>query len=637
MKKLATAFFVLLGFSVSAQTIFHYGNDSVSAEEFLRAWNKNNTGARTEKAFREYLDLYVNSRLKIKEATENGYDTLPQMVADLNNLRQQILPSYLNDQEGTERLVNEAFTRSQKDIHLAHIFIPLQQGMEKANAALAEIRNGKEFSTVAKLYSADPSVQNNGGDIGWITVFSLPYELENIAYTTPVGKSSDVYASNAGYHIIKNLGERRAKGKMKASQILLAFPPGSDEQTREEIRKRADSIYKRLKSGDDFGMLATLFSNDVISAAANGQMQEFGIGQYDPQFENLVFNLQKDGEMTQPFLSAHGYHIVKRNSRKQVQAKLDEELKQDLQMRVEQSDRMAIVRKELIQKQLRNVKISTSDFSPQNLWAYSDSILNYQSPGRTLPINSSTVLMEVGDKNITASDWISFAQSFRYKPDGSGLKTYPQLYEEFTEALAMDHYQSHLEDFNPEFARQLQEFKEGNLFFEIMQKQVWGPAQTDTTALKNYFNQHQSRYHWKKSADAVIFYAGDPSSAKSFRDQLLKSPSAWNRLAEQFSENIAADSSRFELAQIPNPKNQELKAGTITPLLINKTDQSTSFAYVIRLRNKTGARSFEEAKGMVINDYQSELEKNWIASLKKKYPVRMNEKLIEEMVKQKSF
>ena len=141
----------------------------------------------------------------------------------------------------------------------------------------------------------------------------------------------------------------------------------------------------------------------------------------------------------------------------------------------------------------------------------------------------------------------------------------------------------------------------------------------------------------EKSADAVIFYAGDPSSAKSFRDQLLKSPSAWNRLAEQFSENIAADSSRFELAQIPNPKNQELKAGTITPLLINKTDQSTSFAYVIRLRNKTGARSFEEAKGMVINDYQSELEKNWIASLKKKYPVRMNEKLIEEMVKQKSF
>ncbi|HEY0356189.1 MAG TPA: peptidylprolyl isomerase, partial [Flavisolibacter sp.] len=573
MKKLATAFFVLLGFSVSAQTIFHYGNDSVSAEEFLRAWNKNNTGARTEKAFREYIDLYVNSRLKIKEATENGYDTLPQMIADLNNLRQQILPSYLNDQEGTGRLVNEAFTRSQKDIHIAHIFIPLQQGIDKANAALAEIRNGKEFSTVAKAYSADPSVQNNGGDIGWITVFSLPYELENIAYSTPVGKSSDVYASNAGYHIIKNLGERRAKGKMKASQILLAFPPGADEPTRQEIRKRADSIYNRLKSGDDFGMLATLFSNDVISAAANGQMQEFGIGQYDPQFENLVFNLQKDGEMTQPFLSAHGYHIVKRNSRKPAQSKLDEELKQDLQMRVEQSDRMAIVRKEFIQKQLRNVKISTPDFNPQNLWAYSDSILNYQSPGRALPINSSTVLMKVGDKDITVSDWISFAQSFRYKADGSGLKTYPQLYEEFTEALVMDYYQNHLEDFNPEFARQLQEFKEGNLFFEIMQKQVWGPAQTDTTALKNYFNQHQSRYHWKKSADAVIFYAGDPSSAKSFRDQLLKSPSAWNRLAEQFSENIAADSSRFELAQIPNPKNQELKAGTITPLLINKTDQ----------------------------------------------------------------
>src|SRR5215216_5250029 len=155
MKRLLTAFFVLLSFSLSAQTIFYYGNDSVSVKDFLRAYQKNNTGLRTEKAFRDYLDLYIASRLKIKEAEDLRYDTLPQMIVDLDNLRQQILPSYLNDKEGTARLVGEAFLRSQKDIHIAHIFIgqsvsvSAEELRTRAYAALDEIKTGKDFATVA--------------------------------------------------------------------------------------------------------------------------------------------------------------------------------------------------------------------------------------------------------------------------------------------------------------------------------------------------------------------------------------------------------------------------------------------------------------------------------------------------------
>ena len=643
MKLLATALLMVLTISLKAQTIFNYGNDAVSREEFMRAWHKNNTGEKSEKAFREYLDLYINSRLKIKEAKEKGYDTLPQIVADLNNLRQQILPAYLVNKEATNKLVNEAFERSQKDLHMAHIFISASPAngtdpkRKKAEEALEAIRNGKDFEAVARQYSEDPSVQSNGGDMGWITVFSLPYELEHIAYTTPVGRYSDIFQSSAGYHILKNLGERRARGKMKAAQILLAFPPDADEKTREEIKNRADSVYIRLQKGDDFGQLAALLSNDVVSAAANGQMQVFGIGQYDIRFENAAFELNSDGAYTKPFLTGYGYHIVKRISKTPPPAKLNDEYQVELQAKVEISDRMNKVRRELIRSQMKDVKITGPAFDHQTLWAYSDSVLNYQPPGKPIPIQATSVLMQVGDKKITAADWISFAQAFRYKTDGSGLKTYSQLFDEFVEALAIDYYQNHLEDFNEEFARQLQEFKEGNLFFEIMQKEVWGPAQTDTASLRKFFNENRSGYHWKPGADAVVFYATDEASAKEFRDQLIKAPAEWNRLTARFSDNVAADSSRFELSQIPNPSKQKLKPGSITSLLVNKMDQSTSFAYIIMLHNKTEPRRFEESRGMVINDYQAELEKNWLAELKKKYPVKLNTGVIEQIVKEKSY
>src|SRR6187401_3219405 len=123
MKKLLTAFFVLGSFSLPAQTLFHYGDDSVSAKEFLKAYQKNNTGTKSEKAFREYLDLYIASRLKIREAKAERYDTLPQIAADLENLRHQITPAYINDKNAVGKLVDEAFVRSQKDIRLSHIFI----------------------------------------------------------------------------------------------------------------------------------------------------------------------------------------------------------------------------------------------------------------------------------------------------------------------------------------------------------------------------------------------------------------------------------------------------------------------------------------------------------------------------------
>ena len=142
---------------------------------------------------------------------------------------------------------------------------------------------------------------------------------------------------------------------------------------------------------------------------------------------------------------------------------------------------------------------------------------------------------------------------------------------------------------------------------------------------------------WKQSADAVIFYATDAASAQMFLKELKKNPKNWNSLTSQFAEKIAADSSRLELTQIPNPSKAELKPGTITTLLTNKTDNTVSFAYIVRNYSTTAQRSFAEARGLVINDYQVELEKNWLNELRQKYPVKINEAVLEDLVKNRKY
>jgi peptidyl-prolyl cis-trans isomerase SurA len=634
MKKLLTAFCLTAAFSAPAQTLFTYGKDAVAVPDFVQAFQKNNQGPATEKALKEYLDLYISSRLKIKEARAMGYDTLPQLIADGANLRQQILPAYLNDRESMEKLVKEAFNRSQKDLQVAHIFIAASAGADAKKDAVLQALAKRDFATVAKEFSDDPSAKSNSGNLGWITAFSLPYELETLAYSTSVGKISAPYRSKAGYHILKTGGERKAMGQIKAAQLLLAVPPTSSEADKTKLKKTADSLYARLQAGDDFGKLAAAFSNDVVSAASAGQMTEFGVGEYDPLFETAVINLPKDGAISRPFLTTHGYHIVKRIKVLPVAAKLDEETKEALRKRIEQSDRAGLVKAALAQKVLKNTGYQRLPFSDAELQAYTDSVLSFQVPKISVSLTAATPLLKMGKEAITVAQWTEFAQGARLKRDGTGAKPHAQLWDEFVEATALNYYQDHLEDFNEDFRRQITEFAEGNLFFEIMQRQVWTPAQTDSAALAAYFQQHKSNYNWKESADAVLFYASEEAAAKAFHTALRQKPSEWRTVLLNFSEQITADSNRFEVTQLPVESKQRLAPGAVIGPVVNKADNTVLLAYVLKLHPQPEPRSFAEAKGLVINDYQAQLEKEWLQQLKKKYPVTVNEKEWSSMVKQ---
>ena len=198
-------------------------------------------------------------------------------------------------------------------------------------------------------------------------------------------------------------------------------------------------------------------------------------------------------------------------------------------------------------------------------------------------------------------------------------------------SVAMDYYRKHLEQFNNEFRYQMDEFRDGNLFFEIMQREVWNKSQADSTELEALYNKDSKKYMWKQSADAVVFFCSDQSISKIVYDAIKKDPSEWQKNIEPFAEKVVADSGRYEWPQIPTAVKTTFIPGMLTQPLINKNDNTASFAYIIKVFTQPTQRSFSEARSLVIGDYQKQLEEQWVATLKKKYPVVINQKALAEI------
>jgi peptidyl-prolyl cis-trans isomerase SurA len=635
-------FFMLLSSALPAQTLFTYDGRSVSKEDFLKAYSKNNTNEKpSERSYKEYLELYIRYKLKVQAALDMQLDTLPNQRSELQNFRQQVAESYLKDDASMEKLVNEAFTRGQKDIHLAHIFIALPAGSdpadtskayEKALTAYNALKKGKKFSEAAATWSEDPSAKVNGGDIGFITLFTLPYELETLAYSTPQGQISKTYHSKGGYHIFKNLGERKALGKIRAAQILIAFPLNPTVDAREDCRHRADSIYNLLQKGGDFAQLAKTYSGDNLSYQSGGELPEFGIGRYDSAFETNAFALERDGAISRPFATSFGYHIVKRLSRSPFPGSFDQESAAQLKQQVAADARAEVSRQVLLNRIYQQTGMKRSGFSESELWTFTDSAMKNMGLNAYRSLTSSSVLLSFPQQEFRVQNWLDYVRTVK----GSGKwrnSSYKIVFDQFIGRTAMDYYRSHLEEYNKDFAFQLNEFKEGNLLFEVMQRKVWDKASTDSAGLHKYYNAHQDRYWWESSADALLFTCSSERSAQSLRTLITSNPNGWRKYTDSAGTTVQVDSGRYEISQIPTLEKATPGAHTLTPDIINKGDNSISFAYILNVYPGRSPRNYRDARGFVINDYQTWLEEEWIASLKKKYPVSVDEKVFASLTK----
>ena len=628
MKTLKLAFaFACVSTISQAQTIFTYGNKQVSKQEFLTAFEKNpGSAAERKKSLTEYLDLYINFKLKVQAAYDAKLNNSETFKNESNNFKRQLAESLINDEADEKKLIAEAYERSKKDIHAAQIFIDYSNdtaaALVQAEKAYNLLKQGKSFEEVLNQFSNDDNNKKTKGDIGFITVFSLPYAIESEIYNLKAGQYSAPYKGKYGYHIFKNVGERKALGRRKVAQIMLALPSDADESSIKAKQIVADTIYQQLLRGYKFENLVSQYSNDLHTASNNGVLPEVGIGHYDEQFEQKMYNLKRIGDYSAPFKSAYGFHILKLVEISEPAVSVEEDIY--IKQKIEGGDRLAQSKNNRQKKWQLLIKYKKAHYNENAVYAYVDSFLNGKSLTSFGKNADSVLLFSFAKANIYAKDFQTYSSMLIHS--GNSLSTKPMNVQmkEFEKLKCLEYYRDHYEEFNPAVNKQIKEFEEANLLFVAMDKNVWSKATEDSAGLKKFYLQHSDKYFWNKGVSGILITVNNKDVAKELSAKVKENTAGWRATVSSYGGIASADSARYEYDNLPVKQKPEPSVGFITTPEKSETDELYSFFVVTKVHETTDRRSFEEAKGLVINDYQNQLEAKWIIALKLKYPVHIN-------------
>ncbi len=613
-----------------AQTLFTYGTHTVSKKEFLDAYNKNpDTTTDKEQSLKDYLDLYINFRLKLQAAYDEKANTNADLISEAENFKSQLAENYINQQADITQLLHEAFVRSRKDILLQQVFVKYQgndtmQAYATIQKAYTDLKAGKSFEDVTTSYSTDSSVKSAYGNVGYITVFTLPYNLETFIYNIKPGSYSGIYKSNAGYHIFKNVSERPALGRRKIEQLLFNLYPGYNSEQELVIKHTADSIYGLLQKGVPFEPLFSVYGHTSYEQGPN--IMEVKVGDYDANFEEQVFSLKNPGDFTRPFKTTYGYNIVKLDQALPVpDNENDINYIAWLQTRIQNDGRLDTAKNALVENWLAATGFKEMPYNHSDLWSYTDSALKNSAklPAHYRGFDPETVLFQFTKEKVSVKNWISYLKNMGLSENENEQINYEKLMHGYIRISCGTYYRKYIQDFDPAANEQLKEFNDANMLFYVMDKHVWSKASEDSTGLKKYYTQHAAEYQWKQSVNALVISAPDEKTADSIAVKIKNDPQGWRNIVANYS-TVYADSNRYETDQLPVHQHVTAEKDFQTVPEANEAGDSYTFVHVLQLYNQPQQKSFDEAKGIIINAYQEELEKDWLNVLKKQYPVKVN-------------
>ncbi|MCF6297978.1 MAG: peptidylprolyl isomerase [Flavobacteriaceae bacterium] len=620
-----TLIVLLITISISAQEkdniLFSIDKEPVYSSEFIRVFQKNKEiiVENNQNNFDSYFDLFVDFKLKLKQAYELRCDTTPTYIAELNKYKEQLIAPYLQNSEATESLVKEAYQRTTKEINASHILIRVKANAKPKDTLLAfqkiiEARTKAlkttSFKDVAKQYSEDPSAQTNGGNLGYFTAFSMVYVFENAAFNTKKGEISQPFRTQFGYHILKVNDIRDSQGEIQVAHIMVK--PKPDNTTL--ARKNIDDIYNKLKQGGDFAKIAQEHSDDTGSAKKGGVLPRFKSGKMIKPFDSIAFSLTEIGDFSSPFQSSYGWHIVKLLKRYSIQNL--EEVYDQLENKIKNGSRSKYVQKSFAQKLEKQYKIS------ENL-----EIISMFYTDNIDEMKSNKKLITIEDKFFTANDFYIYTLNNKNKNIG-------ELYDDFKNKKIIDYYKNNLEHTNKEFAVIYKEYKDGLLLFELLQKMVWEKAKNDTISLEKYYENNKSKYNWKKRGNLTIASCTSLDKANWVKKYLEKNKSIdeiKGLMNEGATIHVLFSEGTLEEGNSKLPKDFKIVNGVSK--IYNEKDNEYTIIKVDKTIPITG-KTFKEIKGQVINDYQMFLEKQWAESLRKKYKVKVNKRILKKLKSQ---
>lgn len=617
------------------KTLLTIDGDKVSTKEFLKLYNKNIDLVKDEsqKEIDTYLNLFIDYKLKLKEAKRLGLHKDSNYKREFESYKQQLTKNYLSDNKVTDALVKEAYNRLSFDVKASHILILNKSNQKDTSIAYNKLLEYRKIlkkegfeKAKQKLYIKDSVLVE---DLGYFSAFKMVYDFESMAFNTKPGEVSMPFKTSFGYHVVRVDEKRPSRGTITASHIMIATNQNDNTINPKE---RINQIYNKLKQGENFESLAKQFSDDKSSARAGGKLAPFKSGQLSSTaFEDTAFNLKANSDYSEPVKTKFGWHIIKLIKKEPIAS--FETMKPTLEARVKRDARSKLINSAMVKELSKRYKIEKNPITKAYFLKAIGGTYLRGNIELSKDYDGSKSVISVNNLSYTNNDFLQFlkAKQKKYVRQGTPVK---QILDKelplFYEQSILKYREDNLANENEEFADVIKEYKDGLLIFALMEKEIWNKASKDSTGLKQYYENHKKNYLWKDRVEATIFSASQKTIADKIQ-KLLKNSKTEKEIKAQFSamstQSIISTSGIFEKSNSKLPINLEFKKG------VSEVYSHNDGFHVFDVKNviKAGSKTLEEARGNVVNDYQIQIENNWLKDLRQKFEVAVDKKQLKRL------
>lgn len=638
------ALLVLFSLNLAAQKkseiVVTIGDVPVSKEEFVANYQKNNTNIlddKDKKSPAEYLDLYIRFKIKVLEAQRLGYDTVRSFRDELKGYRQELAKPYLTNVSFNEEMVQTAYHHTQFERKASHLLIRVSPESTPADTLAAwnkvsdlrkQIMDGADFNEIAAKNSQDPSAAENKGEIGYFSAFQMVYPFEDMAYHTAVGQVSEIVRTRFGYHLIKVEDERPTRGEIKVAHIMKMFPKQASEETINKLKLTADSLWQKVTTGADFAEMAKKYSDDKQSSVEGGTMKWFSPTNMLPAFAEASFALKNDGDISPVIRTQYGWHIIKRLELRTTQSL--EKVRPDLETKIKQNSAISKSSDEAFDRKLRNeyqLKINKGNFA--KLVALLADTAGRENLSVKMNPLKNTELVSFANQNYTCGSFSEFLKEQHYIPKTNKTEVELNgLLDKFINTKLLDYENSQLEIKYPDFARVYKEYHDGILLFNISKDKIWDVASTDTARLQNYFNHTTKKYNWNNRYKGWIIKAKDAETKTRVETMLDKKEMSKEELTADFNTKTE-NNIQFTNVAVEKGENP------VVDYFIWSGPKPAGFDETITLVHgkivPNEQKGLKDAWGLYSSDFQEQIEKEWIESLKTRYPAVVNKKVLKRI------
>jgi peptidyl-prolyl cis-trans isomerase SurA len=630
--------------SISAQinekeVLFTVDKEDVLASEFIRVYNKNLDLVKDEsqKDIDNYLELFIDYKLKLQEAKKLGFNEKPEYLRELSNYRKQLAKNFLTDSQVTEELVREAYDRVSYEVNSGHVLVRLPEDAppEDTLRAYNEILKLREQVLNEGFEEVKKKVHNGqtifAEDLGYFSGFRMVYPFESAAFNTPAGELSQPFRTRFGYHIVKIFDKRKSKGEVEVAHILVSKQQKTTDSLQKNPEQRIKDIYAKLNQGENFESLAKQFSEDKSSANKGGKLSPFSSGQLNSKiFEETAFSLENVGDYSQPIETDLGWHIIKLMDKKPVES--FEKMKGQLELKVKRDSRSNLINEAFVKKIREYYNIKDNNEAIQ----YFNTIVTDSFYKRTWEIpenlNKEKLLNTIGEKQITYGEFANYLKNAQRKLRSQKPLQFviQENYKEFIDSSVLKYYEDNLENENQEFSNIVDEYRDGLLLFDLMESEIWNAAKKDSLSLKEFYEKNKENYFLNERVDALVASSPNENIIKKV-SKMLADGMTEDKIKEALNKkgkvNVIFTSGIMDKDHQALPSDFQFKEGLSK---IHKHNDSFVVVMVKKILPKEQL-SFEEAKGKVITNFQDQKEKSWIQDLRQKYKVVVNNVVLNKI------